>query len=112
MSGAEAEVDLVPGGIQPAPPAASPDQRARERIAALTVELMMKDGIPPHVIVGALLANLTLVICSAASSVGEAMRSLGVAAEALKANKRLVSTLHGKAAATRHVASRLPGTPQ
>lgn len=93
---AEAPVELV--GQSPV------DQHANRRVSALMVDLMLRDGIPPHVIGGALIANLTLVLCSACPTVALANRALNEAAAALKANKRLAPKLVAQAAAGRHAA--------
>lgn len=102
------EITIAPGGVLQAPEPVPADQRARERISALVLELMMRDGIMPHVIAGALVANLTVTICSSAPSLAEANRGLNAAAEALKANKRFAPTLLAQAAQTRHAVENLP----
>jgi hypothetical protein len=88
-------------------PAATPaalDDHASRRVSALMVDLMIRDGIPPHVIGAALVANLTIILCSASPSVAVANRAINEAVVALKANKRLVPGLVAKASAGRHAA--------
>lgn len=99
-----------PGLSASEPQAAAPvaGQDAQTRIGALIVELMMKDGVAPNVIAAALVANLTLAICSASPSVAAANSGLNAAASMIRANKRLVPALQARAASARHVASTLP----
>lgn len=88
------------------------DKSAREKIAALTVALMLEHGVQPHVIVGALVANVTLLCCSTAPDVAQAHRSLNAAAKALKDNKRLVPMLVAKATVTRAAAANVSKAAQ
>jgi hypothetical protein len=84
--------------------APSPDEVAKRQIAELCTRLMIVHGVQPHVIGAALIANLTLVTCSACPTVADANRAMNEAVKALRSNRRHVPMLVARAAAGRHAA--------
>lgn len=90
--------------LDPAQVARDQDTYARRAIANTTTELLLSAQVPPHIIVGALLANVALIICSATRNVVEARRGIDQAAKGLRWHKTLAAMLVSSAAGGVHAA--------